>query len=179
MVKVVSIISICFLLLGCDLTLSKNKHEEFNSHKKTEVAVSGVGMNIFLISPNRDSIRIKNLIDGCISKILLLRVPRYSCSSCVNREIIELCNLSNNNMNIKSVIITEYEDLRLFRAFATNILIKNISIYNCQIRLNKLDEQGNPYYLLINNRGELLKYFVIDKRDFRATDRFFNKYKLK
>jgi len=176
--KIKAVCCVIFVLLfACDLITSKRKKVEPRQRGKVEIIPDSLEFDAFLVSPNSDSIRMSCLFNNPTQQILLLRVPKNSCRSCVNREIVDFRKYTLKDIKPKLLILSEYEDQRLFRAFSFSVANEKIPVFNCRQVLTTLDTQNKPYYLLINNKRGILKSFIVAKGDSKATIRFLNSIK--
>lgn len=106
-----------------------------------------------------------SLPDTCYTRIiendnnkLVFRIPEYSCSSCVNREIGLLKDFIQSIGVDKVLIVTGYSDPRDLEVFKNHlpVEINTINIPNIYI---PAEEHDKPYYFMIDRSNKIFNMF--------------------
>ena len=155
-----------FCLLSC---YRNNKSIDHTVTKKLNVN------DIVFIDQYLDTANINDLINNNKSNIIF-RIPRFSCSSCINREIETLKEYLNKDKEKKYFIVTDYFKIRDFVVFREYSHIKGLNFLNCNAQFTKLDTAQIPYYVLLDNNLIIKDILLVDKQNHQKSIQFLNHY---
>lgn len=102
-----------------------------------------------------DTIALKDVIKGA-RKLIILRIPYESCYSCYHKGIENIKRLkkSFSTKSVKTLIITDYTNIREFQSFITysnDLQINSVVLNSLSRRLTFMDQLSIPYLLFIDN----------------------------
>jgi len=160
-----------------DEVLKKSLNDEFdyNLSLVKKVKIKHLPKDAILTRWVNDSTTIKNIINEKNSYILIFRIPKRSCTSCIHREF----DLLKNHQGIKAFlpikVITDITVFRDFLLFANYSKDENIEIFNCNDKLTYLDNIGKPYYILLNKSLRIQEIFITVKSEGKLSENFLDK----
>lgn len=109
---------------------------------------------------------------------LVLRVPRFSCGSCVTREISNLSDFTVDELNLFNEVIILY-DLSKHRFFSARVRSYEdlpFSFYNYPHVLLDQDTLKKPYYMIVESNGVVKSIYMVDKNDNDASIAFLSHF---
>lgn len=102
-----------------------------------------------------DTVALKDVIKGA-EKLIILRIPYESCYSCYHKGIENIKRLKKNvnTKSVKTLIITDYTNIREFQSFITysnDLEITSVVLNSLSCRLTFMDQLSIPYLLFVDN----------------------------
>lgn len=150
---------------SCKPNYSKHliSQSELIAYNKTEVLRS-----IKIKKQNMDSVLLMPEIRKTNTEIVL-RVPRFTCLSCVNREMAVLDKWIRNNNQDSGIVILDYSEHRFFSALAKSFEDKKVKVYNSYDFIKGLDKVKKPYFMHFDKNGKIRNVFLIEKQEADAS----------
>lgn len=104
-----------------------------------------------------DSLNLVKLI-GSKDEVLIYRIPRFYCSSCVDREL-DLINHLNKEKLLPVVVLSSFCEYRDFKVFSHYNASDKIIFYNTVEKFLSIDSLSKSYYFTFNPKLVIKKAF--------------------
>ncbi|MCT4647253.1 MAG: hypothetical protein N4A74_19850 [Carboxylicivirga sp.] len=173
--KLIIVVGVNIVAFGLLYSYKNYSYRKYcvNEQEIQDLNDSGALMHLDLVSLNLGSHNLFDELNKTQEKYtLVFRVPRFSCGSCVNREIITIDKHMPEHLADSIIAIVDFDQHRLFSAYSKSFSTRRFKIFNYNKVLTKFDKNKKPYLILVNNNLKILDVFIVDKQDANATKLF-------